>query len=199
MFDVENAADEALLIVDVQQDFCPGGALAAPGGDAIVPAVNRHIEEARRRSLPVYASRDWHPEVTRHFTQYGGTWPVHCVQDTPGASFHAALQLPADTIVISKGDDPDQHGYSAFEGHTAAGTRLLDDLRARGIRRLYVAGIATDYCVRATVLDGLQAGLQVNVLRDAITGIDMRPGDTDAALNEMTRAGAQIVEHLRSA
>lgn len=192
-----STAHAALLIVDVQKDFCSGGALAAPGGDAIVPALNRHVAQARERGMPVYASRDWHPEVTRHFTAYGGTWPEHCVQNTAGAAFHPDLQLPPETIVISKGDDPDAHGYSAFEGHTAAGKTLLDDLRERRIGSLYVAGIATDYCVKATVMDALHAGLQVRVLRDAITGIDVRPGDTDAAVSEMTHGGARIVEQVR--
>src|SRR5882762_3269262 len=167
----------ALLVVDVQNDFCPGGALPAPGGARIIPALNRHLAEARARGMPVYASRDWHPAVTSHFKAYGGEWPPHCVQHSRGAQFHSDVTLPPDVIVVSKGDDPARPGYSAFEGHTAQGNTLLIDLRERHITLVYVAGIATDYCVKATTLDALQAGLHVYVLRDAITGIDVNPGD----------------------
>jgi len=183
----------ALLIVDVQKDFCPGGALPAPGGDRIVPALNRHIAEARDREMLVYASRDWHPPVTSHFKQHGGEWPPHCVQGTGGAQFHPDLKLPADAIIISKGDDPAKPGYSAFDGHTASGKTLLHDLRERNVTRLYVAGIATDYCVKATALDAVQAGLDVRVLTDAITGIDVHPGDAARAVDEMSKVGAAIV------
>jgi len=186
----------ALLIVDVQKDFCPGGALAAPGGDGIIPALNRHLAEARQRDMPVYASRDWHPPVTSHFKEYGGEWPPHCVQGSAGAQFHGDLKLPADAIVISKGDDPAKPGYSAFDGHTSDGKALLHDLRDRHVTRLYVGGIATDYCVKATALDAAQAGLDVRVLRDAITGIDVQPGDADRALEEMSRAGAQMADRI---
>ena len=186
----ENKA--ALLIIDVQKDFCPGGALAAPGGDAIIPALNRHLNEAHEHGIAVYASRDWHPEVTSHFKQYGGEWPPHCVQSTTGAQFHPDLKLPADTIVVTKGDDPGKPGYSAFDGHTAQGRTLLGDLRDRNVAMVYIGGIATDYCVKATALDALQAGLQVRILPDAITGIDVHAGDADRALEEMSRAGARV-------
>ena len=186
----------ALLIVDVQKDFCPGGALPAPGGDSIIPALNRHLAEARGRDMPVYASRDWHPAVTSHFKEYGGEWPPHCMQGSAGAQFHGDLKLPADVIVITKGDDPARAGYSAFDGHTKDRRALLRDLRDRHVTRLYVGGIATDYCVKATALDAAQAGLEVRVLRDAITGIDVQPGDADRAVEEMSRAGAQIVDRI---
>jgi nicotinamidase/pyrazinamidase len=186
----------ALLVVDVQKDFCPGGALAAPGGDSIIPALNRYLADARARDMVVYASRDWHPPVTTHFKQYGGEWPPHCVQGTAGAQFHAELKLPPDAIIVSKGDDPQRPGYSAFDGHTSEGKTLLHDLRDRHVSRVYVTGIATDYCVKATALDALQAGLDVRVLPDAITGIDVHPGDTQRALDDMSSAGAQIVRGL---
>ena len=189
-------AKAALIVVDVQKDFCPGGALAAPGGDHIIAALNRHLAEAREHEMPVYASRDWHPAVTSHFKEYGGEWPPHCVQGSAGAQFHGDLKLPADAVIVSKGDDPARPGYSAFDGHTTAGKTLLHDLRDRHVTRLYVTGIATDYCVKATVLDALQAGFDVNVLRDAITGIDVNPGDTDRALDEMSRGGARIVDAI---
>jgi nicotinamidase/pyrazinamidase len=186
----------ALIVVDVQKDFCPGGALPAPGGDDIIPALNRHLAGARTRDMAVYASRDWHPARTTHFQQYGGEWPPHCVQGSAGAQFHPGLKLPPDAIIVSKGDDPQRHGYSAFDGHTSDGKTLLHDLRDRHVTRVYVTGIATDYCVKATALDALQAGLEVRILPDAITGIDVRPGDAGRALDEMSAAGAQIVQDL---
>ena len=182
----------ALLVVDVQRDFCPGGALAAPGGDRIVPAINTYVGHAEELGMPIYASRDWHPPVTTHFKEYGGEWPPHCVQGSEGAAFHPQLRLPANAIVISKGADPQRPGYSALDGRTPEGRPFLDDLRDRGIETLYVAGIATDYCVKQTALDALRAGLQVTVLTDAIAPIDAQPGDADRALAEMTRAGAQL-------
>ena len=193
---VTKSHESALLVVDIQKDFCAGGALAAPGGDEIIPAVNRHLADARAREIAVYATRDWHPEQTSHFKEYGGTWPPHCVQGTRGAQFHPDLKLPPDAIIVNKGDDPQRHGYSAFDGHTAAGKSLLDDLRDRRIRRVYVMGIATDYCVRESALDALRAGLEVRVLADAIAGIDVRPGDAQRALDEISAAGAQIVDDL---
>jgi nicotinamidase/pyrazinamidase len=186
----------ALLVVDIQEDFCAGGALPAPGGADIIPAVNRHLADARSREMPVYATRDWHPPRTSHFKEYGGVWPPHCVQGTVGAQFHPDLKLPPDAIVVNKGDDPQRHGYSAFDGHTSAGKTLLDDLRDRHITRVYVMGIATDYCVRESALDALRAGLEVRVLADAIAGIDVRPGDAQRALDEISAAGAQIVQDL---
>jgi nicotinamidase/pyrazinamidase len=184
--------DSALLIIDVQKDFCAGGALAVPNGDRVVPPLNRYITDAVKRGWPVYASRDWHPPVTKHFRQYGGLWPPHCVQGTEGATFHRELQLPASVIVVSAGDSPDSDGYSAFEGRLPDGTPFLDDLRKRGIRRLYVGGLATDYCVKHSVLDARRSGLEVTVLTDAVAGIDVEAGDSERALNEMRAAGAEI-------
>lgn len=182
----------ALLIVDVQRDFCPGGALPAPGGHRVVAAINRCLAGARDRGMPVFASRDWHPAVTTHFKPYGGEWPPHCVQGTPGAEFHPDLKLPPGTIVISKGDDPARPGYSAFDGRTPEGTLFLDDLRDRGIEVLYVAGLTAEYCVKQTVLDALRAGTRVTVLADAVAGIEAHPGDADRALAEMSEAGAEV-------
>ncbi|MBI4478356.1 MAG: isochorismatase family protein [Acidobacteria bacterium] len=186
------ADNPALIVVDVQRDFCPGGALPAEGGDRILPALNRHLAEARALGILVYVSRDWHPAVTNHFKLYGGPWPVHCVQDTPGAEFHPALEVPPDAIVISKGQDPTRPGYSAFDGCIPAGKPLLADLRDRGVDRLYVAGLTSEYCVKQTVLDARKAGLDVSVLTDAIAGINAQRGDTDRALAEMADAGADL-------
>jgi len=191
---VENSEDlrSALLIVDVQRDFCEGGALAVPDGDRVVPVLNRCLDDALRGGLAIYASRDWHPAVSDHFKASGGDWPPHCVQRSEGALFHPDLRLPASTIVITKGDDPHQHGYSAFEGHTSDGRSLADDLRQRRIERLYVGGLATDYCVRTSVVDARRAGFQVAVLQDAVAGIDVRAGDSNRALTEMQNAGAAL-------
>jgi nicotinamidase/pyrazinamidase len=188
----DRPARPALLIVDVQRDFCPGGALPAPAAARIFPALNRHIAAAREAGLPIYASRDWHPAMTTHFAPYGGEWPPHCVQGTPGAEFHPDLRLPPDAIVISKGDLADRAGYSAFDGRTADGRPFADELRERRIDSLYVTGLTTEYCVKQTVLDALRAGLRVDVLTDAVAGIDARPGDADRALDEMTAAGARL-------
>jgi nicotinamidase/pyrazinamidase len=189
-------ARPALLIVDVQRDFCPGGALPAAGADLILAALNQHIKQARERGLPIYASRDWHPEITNHFKAYGGPWPVHCVQNSEGASFHPELKLPPNAIVVSKGDDPERPGYSAFEGKTYEGRMLLDDLRRRGVDCVYVAGLTTEYCVKQTVLDARKAGLRVNVLIDAIAPIEAQPGDADRAMAEMKAAGAELNDVL---
>jgi nicotinamidase/pyrazinamidase len=196
---VQSPERAALVVVDVQRDFCPGGALPAPEGDRIVPAVNRHIAEARDLGLPVYASRDWHPPATRHFKAYGGEWPPHCVEGTEGARFHPALALPAEAIVISKGDDPERPGYSAFDGRTPDAKAFLNDLQERGIERLYIAGLTTEYCVKQTVLDALRAGLHVSVLLDAIAGINQHPGDADRSLLEMSGAGAQLTRSITGA
>ena len=178
--------------MDVQQDFCPGGALPVPTGDRIVPVLNRYLADAIEHHLPIYASRDWHPGVTNHFKPYGGEWPPHCIQHSEGARFHPELRLPPTTTVISKGDDPQKPGYSAFEGRTTDGESFLEDVRRRGVERLYVGGLATDYCVRASVLDARRAGLEVAILTDAIAGIDAGPGDVNRAIAEMRDAGAEV-------
>jgi nicotinamidase/pyrazinamidase len=183
-------AGAALLLVDVQNDFCPGGALAVPDGDRVIPVLNQAIDRFRAEGRPVYASRDWHPRDTKHFREFGGPWPPHCVSDTTGAKFHPQLRLPSDAIVISKGQDKSDDGYSAFEGTTEAGRTFVDDLRARGVAELYVGGLATDYCVRATVLDARRAGIPVTVLTDGVAGIGR--DDAARALEEMRAAGASF-------
>ncbi len=183
----------ALLVVDVQHDFCTGGSLAVPGSEQVIDAVNRYLLSAAQHRVPIYATRDWHPEATSHFAAYGGQWPVHCVRYTHGAQFHTDMHLPPGATIVSKGTDPERHGYSAFEGHTQDGRPLLDDLRQRGISHLYIAGIATDYCVRQSGLEALGAGFSVTVLGDAIAGVDLTPGDSARALAELTKKGATLV------
>lgn len=181
-------SEHALLIVDVQNDFCPGGALAVGEGDQVVPVLNEYI---RTLDAPVYASRDWHPTKTSHFNNFGGPWPPHCVQDTPGAAFHSGLKLPEDAEIVTKGTDPTDHGYSAFEGADARGRPLAKALREKGVKTLFVGGLATDYCVKSSALDALREGFDVVLLTDAIRGIDARPGDIDRAIDEMKQAGAR--------
>lgn len=187
-------ADKALIIIDVQKCFLPGGSLAVAEGDKVVPVLNRYIELFSRHGLPIYATRDWHPAVTKHFKAYGGLWPPHCVQNTPGAEFAPGLDLPEDIEIISAGIGPEEEGYSSFEGFNEEGKSFLDSLQERGVRHLYMGGIATDYCVRYTVLDALRKGFRVTVLMDAIKGVDLEPGDSKRAIDEMVRDGAETSE-----
>ncbi len=184
-------ARDALVIVDVQNDFCPGGALPVARGDEVVPVLNRYAERFARRGAAVFATRDWHPERTRHFQAFGGVWPPHCVQGTPGAAFHPDLRLPPGTVVASKGMDPEQDAYSGFQARTPEGLGFAAALGARGVRRLFVGGLATDYCVKATVLDALKEGFEVVLLEDAVRAVDVTPGDGERALQEMRAAGAR--------
>lgn len=189
----------ALLIVDVQNDFCPGGALQISDGDRVVEPVNRAARLFAAAGRPVLASRDWHPPDTRHFREFGGVWPVHCVQGTAGAAFHPDLRLPEGTIVLSKGINPELDGYSAFEGVAADGRLLAELLCDLQVRRLYICGLATDYCVLCTAREALRSRLEVTVLTDAVAGVDIVPGASAAAIEEMARAGAQLatVEGLK--
>ncbi|MHB0869615.1 MAG: bifunctional nicotinamidase/pyrazinamidase [Chloroflexota bacterium] len=182
----------ALTVVDLQNDFMPGGALAVPEGDHVVPIANRYVEMFKVEGLPIYATRDWHPPVTKHFRQYGGTWPSHCVQGTPGAEFHPELRLPTDTIVVSKGMDPEQDSYSAFDAFEADGTPMAESLRRRGVERLYIGGLATDYCVRWSVLSAMRLGFKITVLLDASLGVNLSPHDSERAIAEVVREGAEV-------
>jgi len=186
-------AGAALVAVDVQNDFCPAGALAVPDGDAVVPVLNAYIEEFRRRGLPVFVSRDWHPKVTKHFKERGGLWPVHCVQNTPGARFHPGLKFPKEAVIVSKGTDPDEEGYSVFSAHDDKATAFGELLAKRGIKKLFIGGLATDYCVKETALEALKKGFKVYVLTDAVGGVDLHPGDSDKALREAVARGAALL------
>jgi nicotinamidase/pyrazinamidase len=186
-----NRRTTAILIVDVQQDFCAGGALAVPGGDQVVPVLNPLLARASAVGLTCYATRDWHPSHSNHFRPRG-PWPVHCVAGTPGARFHHALRLPAGTIIVNKGVRPDSDGYSAFDPALDDHTDLTFDAARRSITHFVATGLATDYCVRASVLDALRRGFEVTVLADAIAAVDSAPGDGQRALEEMRAAGAVI-------
>ena len=190
-------AKDALVIVDVQNDFCPGGALAVAGGDRVVPVLNRYIEKFKQSHLPIFATRDWHPEKTSHFKPFGGPWPPHCIQGTHGAAFHSQLALPADAVIVSKGAEPDEDSYSGFHGKDPSGARLADLLRRLGVKRLFVGGLATDYCVKHTVLDGLREGFEVVLLNDAVRGVERQPGDSEKAIAEMLSAGAEANQENR--
>ena len=179
---------DALIVVDVQNDFLPGGALAVPHGDEVIPVLNEWIDRFRAAGLPIVATRDWHPPDHCSFSPQGGPWPVHCVAGTHGAAFAPGLRLPPDTIVISKATRSDREAYSGFQG-----TELAERLRELGVRRIYVGGLATDYCVLNTVRDALREGFDVIVLRDAVRAVDVQPGDGERALAEMERLGARIV------
>lgn len=181
----------ALVLIDVQIDFCPGGALAVTDGDQVVPVLNRYIEKFAAAGAVIVATRDWHPETTRHFKSGGGIWPPHCVQETDGGKFHSSLNIDERVIVMSKGQSPDADSYSGFDAVTSDGLRLVELLRARGVEILYVGGLATDYCVKHTVLDGLKEGFKVVLLEDAIRGVNLQPADSKEAIEEMLRAGAQ--------
>ena len=178
-------AGDALIIIDVQNDFCPGGALPIEHGDEVIPVLNRWIEAAVAIGVPIYASRDWHPVDHLSFKPRGGPWPPHCVQDSEGARFHPALDLPSSAIKITKGTRFDQDQNSAFDQ-----TGLATQLRRDGIERLWVGGLAQDVCVRATVLDGLEAGFEVALIPGASLPVTREGGER--ALHEMQAAGAQV-------
>jgi nicotinamidase/pyrazinamidase len=176
----------ALVIVDYQNDFAaPDGALSVPGGDAIAERIN---ELARSGEYDlVVATRDWHPPDHGSFAEQGGQWPVHCVQDTEGAQLHPALDASAIAEVVDKGQDRDTEGYSGFDG-----TRLADLLREHGVDHVTVVGLATDYCVKHTALHALREGFPVTVDTTAVRGVEVEPGDSERALEEMRTAGASL-------
>jgi len=175
----------ALIVVDVQNDFCPGGALAVPDGDAVVEAVNRLASEASF----VVATRDWHPAGHASFATRGGVWPVHCVQGSSGAELHPDVDWDLIDVIVDKGQARDLEGYSGFEE-----TELERLLRSRGVDTVDVAGLALDYCVKATALDARRAGFDVVVHRDATRAVEVNPGDGDRAVEELRAAGVSVVD-----
>jgi len=185
----------ALIIVDVQNDFCPGGALAVSDGNQVVPVMNRYIRTFQASGAPIVATRDWHPGDHCSFKPFGGIWPPHCVKNTTGAAFHPDLDLPKTVEVISKGTDPKVEAYSGFQY-----TALAEWLKLRRVNTVYIGGLATDYCVMRTVLDAIQAGFNAVYLSDASRGVEIKPGDSERAVNDMSKAGAKTttVEGLAS-
>jgi len=177
---------DALIAVDVQRDFCPGGALPVPDGDQVIPAINRFLSLGNWLTV---ATRDWHPVDHCSFKAHGGIWPVHCVAGTPGAEFHPGLDVTKIHRIISKASTKDVEAYSGFQG-----TELTVFLKGRGITRVFVCGLATDYCVKATALDARREGLDVVVLEDAVRGVEVHPGDCRKAIEEMSAAGVRFAK-----
>jgi len=179
---------KALLLVDLQNDFFPGGALPTPEGDTIVEPVNQLISMAQRKEQPIFATRDWHPENHCSFEEEGGPWPPHCIRGTEGAAFNREVDLPEDAEVISKAQSPERDAYSGFEG-----TDLAARLKEADASAIVVGGLATDICVKNTVLDALEEGFDVTVVREAISGVEAEPGDSREAVREMAEQGARIL------
>jgi nicotinamidase/pyrazinamidase len=180
---------DALIIVDLQNDFLPGGSLAVADGDATIAPVNHCAALFAERALAVFATRDWHPPDHCSFKARGGPWPPHCVADSRGAAFPDGLWLPEKATVISKATDSGRDAYSAFEG-----TDLAQRLRAKGVKRVFVAGLATDYCVYATVKDALALGFEAVVLTDAVRAVDVKPGDGERAIADLRARGARLAQ-----
>ncbi|MCX4186636.1 isochorismatase family protein [Methylophaga sp. OBS4] len=183
---IQFQTDDALIVVDVQNDFCPGGALPIEHGDEIIPVLNHWIDDAVSKNIPIYASRDWHPVGHISFTDRGGPWPPHCIQDTSGARFHPDLHLPESAIIVTKGVRFDQDQNSAFDQ-----TGLADELRRHNIKRLWVGGLAEDVCVLATALDGRKAGFEVVFIEHAAHPVSQKGGEK--ARHAMLDAGIHIV------
>jgi len=186
-------AGDALVIVDVQRDFLPGGSLAVPGGNEVVAPLNAYIAAFEAKQLPIFMTRDWHPANHCSFTEAGGPWPAHCVRDTPGAQWAEGLNVVPSARIISKATEPAAEAYSGFSG-----TSLLTLLRELQVRRLFVGGLATDYCVHATVLDARSRGFEVVVLADAIRGVNAHPGDETRAIREMLETGATLFHPIHT-
>ncbi|WP_231908713.1 isochorismatase family protein [Candidatus Nitrospira inopinata] len=176
---------DALILVDVQNDFLPGGPLGVADSGAIVPILSEYVRRFHERGLPIFLTRDWHPRNHCSFQQQGGPWPLHCLAGSQGALPPDQFPVPAPAVIIYKGIDPDQDAYSGFQG-----TALHRHLQALDVRRLFIGGLATDYCVLNTVKDALSLGYAVRLLTDAIKAVDVRPDDGERAEQEMIRLGA---------
>jgi len=186
---VELQLGDALIIVDVQNDFLPDGALAVPEGNQVVPPLNRCIALFTSNKLPIFATRDWHPANHCSFKSQGGPWPPHCVAGTKGAAFANGLNLPDETTTVSKADTQDKDAYSGFQE-----TGLHDHLKSLGIRRLFIGGLATDYCVLNTVMDALRLEYKVLLLADAVRAVNLDPHDGERAMTKMESAGADVIQ-----
>ena len=177
---------DAIIIVDVQNDFCPHGALPVPEGDQVVPVLNDYIKIFKKAKAGIFATRDWHPPNHISFKAQGGPWPPHCVQNTEGAKFHPDLKLPSGTTIVSKAMNPLKENYSGFEG-----AELSSILRKHSVLRVFVGGLATEYCVKNTVLDALKLGFKVMLLSDAILGINAEANEAAKAIDKMVESGAE--------
>ncbi len=186
-------AKKALLIIDLQNDFCPGGALGIPGADAIIPKLNKYLRFFSRKKLPIFVAGDWHPVRTGHFKDFGGTWPVHCLQNSRGAQFHPRLKLSPGAIILYKGMDPEKESDSTFQAEDHRGMSFDKLLRLLGISELYIGGLATNFCVKRSSLDALKQGFKVKLLIDGIQGVDIEAGDSEKALKEILKKGAKKI------
>lgn len=181
----EPGQGDALIVIDIQNDFLPGGALAVENGDTVIPVLNEYIRIFKMKHLPIVASRDWHPANHCSFSSQGGTWPPHCIENTEGAKFAKALNLPAVFIVVSKAMTPEKEAYSDLEG-----TDLGQLLRSIGVNRVWVGGLATDYCVFHSVIDFLKSGYKVLLLTEGIKAVSVHPKDGERAIDKMVSQGA---------
>ena len=184
---------DALIVVDLQNDFLPGGALAVPEGDRVILPLNDVIEKFRNENLPLFFTRDWHPSNHSSFLEMGGSWPVHCVKDTNGAALATGLSVPEGSAIISKASEPDTDEYSGLKGFDGDGNRLDEILKRQNIRRIVIGGLATDYCVLTTVLDALDLGCRVYVVTDAVRAVNVKPDDGSRAFQDMSDKGARFV------
>lgn len=179
---------QALIVIDMQNDFCPGGSLAVKDGDKIIPKLNELISTFSKAKLPIFFTRDWHPSNHISFVEQGGVWPPHCVQGTAGAKFHKDLQVPKSATIISKGDKPTEEAYSGFQG-----TKLRELVSKMQVTEVYIGGLATDYCVKETSLDALHAGFKVSVLEDCTKAVDVKSGDGIRAIQKIKQEGGKVV------
>jgi len=182
---------KALIIIDIQKDFCPRGALPVKEGDAIIPVVNRYIKAFAKKKLPIFVVRDIHPKETKHFKAYGGLLPPHCIEGTKGAEFHPGLKVPKEAIIMTKGMDAEKSSFSAFHAHDPNGMELLNLLKILGVNEVYVGGFTTDFGVRFSGIDALRHGFKVFLLVDAVKGYNIDPNDSEKAIAEMVNLGAR--------
>lgn len=184
---------DALSVTDVQNDFLPGGTLGVPGGDTILSPLNRIIALFKERNLPIFFTRDWHPPDHSSFIEHGGPWPPHCVQNTRGAEFASQLTIPEDAIIISKGMQKEREQYSTMYGCDEHGYTEVELMKRLGVRRVFIGGLATEYCVLNSVKDALSEGFEVVVITDGVAAVNVNPGDGERALEEMASRGAKLV------
>jgi len=182
-----NSIKKALIIVDMQNDFCPGGSLAVKEGDKIVSVINQYIKQFKDEDEVIVFTRDWHPADHCSFKEYGGMWPSHCVAETKGAKFHQDIYVPEKSFIVSKADTASKDAYSGFEA-----TLLDSQLKKLNIEEVWVCGLATDYCVASTVMDALKLGYKVKILSDAIAAVDVSAGDGEKAIAKMVSQGAEV-------
>jgi nicotinamidase/pyrazinamidase len=181
---------DGLLLIDPQNDFCPGGSLAVAGGDQVMAVLSVWAQAAAQQQTPIFVSRDWHPPRTTHFSEFGGVWPRHCIAHTSGAEFHANLRLPPGVTIVSKGMGENEDAYSAFQARDDADRPLQRLLERGNVRRLFVGGLATDYCVRSSALDALRNGFEVKLIPDGVRAVNLQPDDGERAMEELRAAGA---------